>query len=413
MESRIPAELLATTDGQKADEIIRKCVHCGFCLATCPTYQLLGDERDSPRGRIYLIKELLEGEVEEATVQHHLDRCLTCRACETTCPSGVEYGRLLEIGRETLRQRETPRPTRDRWQRFLLRKLLVNRNAFAWLALVGRSLRNILPRTFTAGLAKPEPAPNFPVAAPNTEQTVARVILFQGCVQPTLAPNTNLHAQQVLERLGVDVLSVSEEGCCGALPYHLSATEQTLALVKNNIDAWWPHLQDEKLETAIISTASACGLQIKDYPYLMREEPSYLEKAEVIADRCYDFAEYLVDKDLSLFNVQTNSNRQKIAFHAPCTLQHGQKITGMVEALLRSLGYEVVTPRDAHLCCGSAGTYSVLQPGLSERLQRQKLEALEATGAEVFVTANIGCQMHLQAAAAWPVKHWVELLIEA
>ena len=392
-----------TPEGREADAILRSCVHCGFCTATCPTYQVLGDELDSPRGRIYLIKQMLEGGPVTAKTQLHLDRCLTCRSCETTCPSGVQYGRLVDIGRAVVEER-VPRSFKERVQRRILRALIPYPRRFAALLRAGQFLRPLLP----AALRDKVPAPQAQGAARwPAPRHVRKMLVLDGCVQPSAAPNTNAAAARVLDKLGVSLIRASGAGCCGALSHHLSAHDEAQNFMRRNIDAWWPHV--EAGAEAIVMTASGCGTVVKEYGLLLRNDAAYAAKAVRISALTKDLSEVLAGENLAALAVK---GRCKIAFHSPCTLQHGQAINGVVETLLRRSGYELSPVADAHLCCGSAGTYSILQPELSRQLRTNKLAALQAGGPETIVTANIGCQLHLQDDAAVPVKHWIELLDE-
>jgi glycolate oxidase iron-sulfur subunit len=394
-----------TADGQEAEAILRACVHCGFCTATCPTYQLLGNELDSPRGRIYLIKEMLEGaEITEKTVLH-LDRCLTCRSCETTCPSGVQYGRLVDIGR-AIAEEKTSRSPWQASQRWLLRTLLPRTAIFNFLLGLGRLFRPLLPGV----LAK-----NIPVARPAKPWPATRharsMLVLEGCVQPALAPATNAAAARVLDRLGITLLSAEKAGCCGAVSYHLSAHADGLDYMRRNIDAWWPYV--EKGAEAVVMTASGCGTMVKEYGHLLRHDPAYATKAEKISGFTQDLSEVLAAEKDALLRLLTTIPRGKAAFHSPCSLQHGQKITGVIEELLSKAGYELTPVADKHLCCGSAGTYSILQQDLSQQLLRNKLGALQSGKPAQIASANIGCQAHLQSGTDLPVRHWIELIEEA
>ena len=391
-----------TPQGQEADRILRNCVHCGFCNATCPTYQLLGDELDGPRGRIYQIKQLLEGAPAGATLRTHLDRCLTCRACETTCPSGVDYHRLLDIGREAVEQ-QVRRPLPQRLLRWLLCTVLPYRRRVTPLVRSTQALRPLLP-----SVLKKRIPPRVPIDTPTPSGTQSRfMILLEGCVQPALAPQINAATTRVLQRLGIGVKTASAAGCCGALPHHLGDTERTRALARANIDAWWPLV--EQGAEAIVIDASGCAPMVKDYGHLLQDDAQYAERARRIGELARDISEVLRDCDLSPL---PRGDGRRIAFHSPCTLQHGQRLAGVVEGLLQSLGYELVPVRDPHLCCGSAGTYSVLQPDLSGQLLEKKLEALQQHEPELIATANVGCLLHLQSGSAVRVRHWVELLAD-
>ena len=397
MQTQLADFIKDTEAGQEAEDILRSCVHCGFCNATCPTYQLLGDELDGPRGRIYLIKQLLEGEAATADTQLHLDRCLTCRSCETTCPSGVKYSRLLDIGREIVGQRVV-RLWRERLVRRLLLSNLSEPRRFARLAAIGQRLRPLLPQHLQAKLPPRQACESWPAV-----KQQRRMLILQGCVQPALAPRINAAAAKVLDRLGISLEPI--DMCCGALAYHLNEQSEGLERMRRVIDICWPHVQ--KGIEAIVITASGCGVTIKDYGLLLKNDPIYAGKAERIAALSKDISEVLMVEDLSVLQPVT----RKIAFHSPCTLQHGQQLNGVVENLLTRLGFTLTVVADSHLCCGSAGTYSILQPEIAVRLQTAKVEALQAEQPELIATANIGCWLQLQEKANVPVLHWVELLL--
>lgn len=415
MQTHLTDLIKDTPEGQEADAILRSCVHCGFCLATCPTYQLLGNELDSPRGRIYLMKQMLEGQEVTETTQLHLDRCLTCRACETTCPSGVQYGRLLDIGRGMIEQKiqRTPYAT---FKRYLLRKLLPNRTFFNTLMGVARLGRPLLPGHLKRTIP-PKPATSN---APSNQQHTRSMLILQGCVQPSLAPNTNYATARVLDKLGITVISAEQAGCCGALAYHLGAQEEGLDAMRRNIDAWWPFVTRlENPVEAIIVTASGCGVTVKDYGYLLQHDPIYAEKAARIASLTKDISEVIAAETATLIpllqaaNTSANSaSSYQLALHTPCTLQHGMKLTGKIEPILQAAGFHLAKVVDPHLCCGSAGTYSILQPKLSHQLRDNKITALTTENPELIATANIGCQMHLQSGTSLSVRHWIELLDE-
>ncbi|RZI68987.1 MAG: glycolate oxidase subunit GlcF [Pseudomonas sp.] len=389
--------------GEEAESILRSCVHCGFCNATCPTYQLLGDELDGPRGRIYLIKQVLEGrEVTEKT-QLHLDRCLSCRNCETTCPSGVDYHNLLDIGREVV-DAAVPRPLGQRLLRDSLRAVVPNAGLFKSLTQLGNSFRPLLPGALKTKL----PGNIRPAKARPTRQHARQMLILEGCVQPGLSPNTNAATARVLDRLGISVTSIAQAGCCGAVDYHLNAQEQGLQRARRNIDAWWPSIQAGA--EAIVQTASGCGAFVKDYGHLLRNDPAYAQKAAAISERTLDLVEVLRAEPLEQLGGCT---RQTLAFHCPCTLQHAQKLGGAVESVLTRLGFNLTPVPDSHLCCGSAGTYSVTQPVLAKQLRDNKMNALESGNPDVIATANIGCQTHLASANRTPVKHWIELIEDA
>jgi glycolate oxidase iron-sulfur subunit len=395
-----------TPDGRDADAILRKCVHCGFCTATCPTYQILGDELDGPRGRIYLMKQALEGEPVTNKTQLHLDRCLTCRSCETTCPSGVHYSRLLDIGRRVVDSR-VKRSLPDRLARATLRKVITTPVVFDALVRTGELMRPLLPDKLRQKLPpKIRPARPFPQNA-----HARQMLVLGGCVQPTLSPATNAAAARVLDRLGVSLIADERAGCCGAVSYHLSAEDEARDFMRRNIDAWWPHI--EAGAEALVITASGCGVMVKDYGHHLSRDPEYAEKAARVSALTKDISEVVLAEAArlsSLIPLPSSLNPHKVAFHPPCTLQHGLKIRGEIEALLLSLGVDLVPVRDAHLCCGSAGTYSILHPDLGGRLRENKIAALTAGEPDEIVTANIGCQTHLQGATDRPVRHWIELV---
>jgi glycolate oxidase iron-sulfur subunit len=397
MRTDLPAELLATPAGARANEILRNCVHCGFCNATCPTYELLGDELDGPRGRIYLIKNVLENPDSDdavAVARTHLDRCLTCRACETTCPSGVQYGELAEIGREAI-ERRGGRPLGRRMVRETLQRVIPDRRIFPRLARLGRAFRWLLPGTLARQL--PQGRTRFPKVVARKR----RVVLLDGCVQGSLTPGVNATLAGLLDRKGIEAVLVSGEGCCGALALHLGDVARARQAMRANVTVLAPELKHAE---AIVSTASGCGVTVKDYGRLLAADELAVH-ATAVADATVDVAEYL-----STFEFDKRTDVNRVAWHAPCTLQHGQKITGVVEQILERAGYELVPVADAHFCCGSAGTYSLLQPELARTLRDRKLESLVGAAPDVIATANVGCQTHLAGGTRVPVVHWVELL---
>jgi glycolate oxidase iron-sulfur subunit len=403
MQTNLAPFIKDTPQGREAEAILRKCVHCGFCTATCPTYQLLGDELDGPRGRIYLIKEVLEGAQATEKTRLHLDRCLTCRACETTCPSGVEYGRLIDIGRPIV-EAQAPRDLGDRAARYALVKGLGSRTLFGTALFAGRLTRGLLPRQ----LARRVPLANEAGAWPAARHE-RRVIVPAGCVQPAISPGTDAALARVLDRIGISAESVSAGGCCGALPFHLNAQDEALEIARRNIDAWWPRI--EAGAEAIVVTASGCGVMVKDYGHLLALDPVYRVKAARVAALTRDPVEIVGDEWKRIAGrIAMDRGSRRIAFHPPCTLQHGMKLKGRVEEILRGMGDELVPVADAHLCCGSAGTYSILQPEIATQLRRHKLAALQAERPDVIATANIGCQTHLASGTARPIVHWIELL---
>ncbi|MBB6590424.1 glycolate oxidase subunit GlcF [Ralstonia solanacearum] len=374
MQITLAAFLQHTPDGEEAQGIVQKCVHCGFCTATCPTYQLLGDELDGPRGRIYLMKQVLEGQPAGERTRLHLDRCLTCRNCESTCPSGVTYGRLVEIGRkiveDQLDAQGAARPLAERAMRWVLREALTRPKLFGPALRLGQAVRPLLP----------------PVLRNKVPATA-----------------------RVFDRLGVQLISAPRAGCCGAIRYHMNDHAGGLGNMRANVDAWWPHI--EAGAEAIVMTASGCGAMVKEYGHLLRDDPAYAERAARVSAMTRDLCEVLpAFSDQLLRQAKPETHRPRVAWHAPCTLQHGQQIRGAVEGLLASLGVEVRLCTDSHLCCGSAGTYSVLQPELAYRLRDDKLRSLLATQPERIVSANIGCVTHLQSGTDTPVEHWIELV---
>ncbi|TMH18312.1 MAG: glycolate oxidase subunit GlcF [Betaproteobacteria bacterium] len=398
METNLADFIRDSADGRDADAILRACVHCGFCTATCPTYQLLGDELDGPRGRIYLIKQLLEGADVTAKTQLHLDRCLTCRSCETVCPSGVRYGRLVDIGRRVLEER-VRRPVGQRVRRWLLRKSLSNPSLFAFALGAGRLAGPFLPASLAAKVpptraVRPWPAPRH----------ARKMLALAGCVQPALAAAL----ARVLDRVDISLIRAPGGGCCGAISEHLGAREEASTVARRNIDAWWPHIKQGA--EAIVVTASGCGVTVKDYGHLLRDDPQYADKARMVGQLARDPVEVIADEWKRFAPlVAMDHGPQRVAFHSPCTLQHGQQLNGRVEEILEAIGLELAPVADGHLCCGSAGTYSILQPALSEQLKINKLAALEASAPDLIATANIGCLNHLASGTQRPVRHWVEI----
>lgn len=413
MQTQLADWIKDTPEGAAAETILRKCVHCGFCNATCPTYQVRGDELDGPRGRIYLIKQMLEGGQTSERTQLHLDRCLTCRACETTCPSGVQYGKLADIGRAVAEQRVS-RGLPDRMMRRLLAEVLPRRWLFAPLVAAGRAVKALLPDALAAKVPGHRPAAgDWP--APRHSR---RMLVLAGCVQPVLSPDINAAAARVLGRVGISLVEAQSAGCCGALRYHLNAQADGLDDMRRMIDAWWPLVSGGKVE-AIVMTASGCGVTVKEYGHYLATDPAYREKAARISSMTRDLSEVIAGEMKALVGLLESSvppgggDRQKtVAFHPPCTLQHGQQLRGLAEQVLQKAGFELTPVADAHLCCGSAGTYSLLQPELSSQLREAKLLALQAGGAREILTANIGCQSHLAGGARVPVRHWIVALDE-
>lgn len=401
MQTKLTEEILATSDGQLADRILRKCVHCGFCNATCPTYQILGDELDGPRGRIYQIKQFLEGNKTGRITQYHLDRCLTCRNCETTCPSGVEYHQLLDIGRNLI-ERTAGRPAWDSFRRWMIREALAYPARFRVILGLGQIVRPLMPTSLKKMIPARVRVNGYPQTSSNR-----KVLLLEGCVQPSLSPGINHAAASVFARLGIETILEQPTACCGALHHHTSAPVQALDFVRARIDAWWPEVE-QGIE-AIVSTASGCGAHIKEYGHLLAHDDEYGDKARRVSELTCDIAELLSNEDLSQLK---KSHKQTVAYHPPCTLQHGQKLPGIVEKILDNVGIERVPVRDSHLCCGSAGSYSLLNPAIANRLGKEKVRNLTENNPAALITANIGCLHHLAGKTDLPVKHWIELLAE-
>ena len=412
MHTQLAPEYQDSAESQAAAAILRKCVHCGFCTATCPTYQLLGDELDGPRGRIYLMKAVLEGVTPTRKTQAHLDRCLTCRSCESTCPSGVHYGELLDIGRKLV-EAKVPRPLGEQALRWALKEGIPS-PLFAPAIKLGQMLRPLLP----AALKAKVPAKQDAGAWPGTVHS-RKVLLLAGCVQPAMAPNINSATARVLDAAGVQCLIAPKAGCCGAVKFHVNDQEGGKAQMRSNIEAWWPYVQDGV--EAILMNASGCGVTVKEYGHHLQDDPIYAAKAARISELTQDLSEWLPELSACLsgkLDAHSVARAGAMAFHPPCTLQHGQQLRGGVEKHLRALGFDIkVTGAEAHLCCGSAGTYSIINPGLSGELRDRKLGHLQATFADtapaLIVSANMGCITHLQSGTSTPVRHWVEVLDEA
>lgn len=403
MQTVLSQEAKKLPRAEEAEKILRSCVHCGFCTATCPTYQLLGDELDGPRGRIYLIKQVLEGNEVTAKTQEHLDRCLSCRNCETTCPSGVQYHNLLDIGRSVVED-QVPRPLLERTLRAGIRSVIPRPTLFKALCSTGMVFRPLLPKVLKRKMPS---LPTPPKQRPRVRHE-RKVLMLEGCVQPTLSPNTNAAAARVLDKLGISVINAPQAGCCGAVDYHLNAQEKGLQRARRNIDSWWAAVENGV--EAIVQTASGCGAFVRDYAHLLESDEAYAEKARIISSLTKDVAEVIRAEPIE--GLKSSAN-QRIAFHCPCTLQHAQKLGGAVEDILTRFGFSMTTVPDGHLCCGSAGTYSITQPELSTRLRDQKLKALESGNPDQIVTANIGCQTHLSGGRNKPVRHWIEIVEEA
>ena len=408
MQTKLAPEFKGTPDGDAAEAILRKCVHCGFCTATCPTYQLLGDELDGPRGRIYLMKQVLEGEPVTQSTQLHLDRCLTCRNCESTCPSGVQYGQLVDIGRQIVEAR-VPRPPKEKAVRWLLKEGLPS-PLFGPAMKLGQMVRPLLPASLKAKVPPKagERAHQWP-----TREHPRKVLMLMGCVQPAMMPNINSATARVLDAAGIQTLVADDAGCCGAIRTHLADVDGGRDDMRRNIDAWWPLVVAGKVE-AIVMNASGCGVTVKDYGHALAADPAYADKAARISELTKDLSELLADIAPRLKTRLRKPKAKRLVFHPPCTLQHGQQLRGGVEEHLAALGYEVkLASAESHLCCGSAGTYSVLQPELATKLRDRKIGHLQASEPEVIISANIGCIQHLQMGTATPVRHWIEVLDEA
>jgi glycolate oxidase iron-sulfur subunit len=406
MQTNLADFIKDTPEGIEADAILRACVHCGFCTATCPTYQLLGDELDGPRGRIYLIKQVLEGETPTRKTQLHLDRCLTCRNCETTCPSGVKYGRLVDIGRKVVDER-VPRPVADRIKRTTLKEFLPRSNLFKPAFTAGQMVRPLLPPALQDKLQPARAPGRRPV-----REHARKMLVLAGCVQPAMAPNINAATARVLDVLGIQLIEAPRAGCCGAVRFHMNDQDGGRADMRRNVDAWWPYVESGQVE-AIVMTASGCGVTVKDYGRLLAHDPAYASRAARISALTKDLSEVMCDFEGEIAARLAGRIHERVAFHPPCTLQHGQQIRGKVEGVLRAAGVDVALCADSHLCCGSAGTYSVLHPEIAHALRDRKLANLEATGAREYVSANVGCIAHLQSGTTVPVTHWIELVDRA
>ena len=403
MQTRLTETIKQGPYGEDADRILRNCVHCGFCTAVCPTYQLLGDELDGPRGRLYQIKQILEGDTPSATTLQHLDRCLTCRSCETTCPSGVDYARLLDIGRHQA-ELAIQRPLSQRLFRWALTRFLPQRSLFSTLLQTARLFKPLLPSKLKRQIPVQKTAGSWP-AVEHSRQ----MVILKGCVQPALAPDIDAATARLLDRLGIQLISIDKSQCCGAINHHLNETERAQVQARHNIDQLMPYL--DRGAEAIVSTASGCGAMLKDYGHLLKDDPDYAEKAERVASLVKDLVEIVSQETLPPLAKETVTER--IAFHPPCTLQHGQGLSGKTEAILKRAGFTLTAINNAHLCCGSAGTYSLLQPELSQQLRHNKRNDLLSDKPDVIATANIGCMNHLTDLEGPPVVHWVTLLDSA
>ncbi len=410
MKTNLINDFLQTPDGIEADRILRSCVHCGFCNATCPTYQLLGDELDGPRGRIYLIKQMLEGKVPSRQTQLHLDRCLTCRNCESTCPSGVNYSQLLNIGRAYI-NKNVSRSLTQRLLNFLLRKLFLSRFSFSLLLKIGQLFKPVLPLKVKQSI--PDKQKNLLFTK---KQHRRKILLISGCVQPALQPQIDNAAKIIFDRLEIECVEPEVTRCCGSLSHHLNAEDEALKIIRTNIDNWLNIIETQAIE-AICMTATGCGVAIKEYQQLLASDKNYAEKAKKISQLYKDPAKIMSDTLNSnqqtlkqLTNNQNNSDKI-IAFHPPCTLQHGIQQKNLIEPILEKCGFTLSSFNDSHLCCGSAGTYSITQKKISQQLLSNKLNNINKVTPDIIVTANIGCQLHLQSGTNTPVKHWLDLLI--
>lgn len=408
MQTTVDPSLAEDPRAIAAEAILRKCVHCGFCLATCPTYNLLGNELDSPRGRIYLIKQVVEGQTPTEATRNHLDRCLTCRNCETTCPSGVEYGHLVDVGR-SLVEDVVPRSGRDKWLRKGLLSVLPYSKRVTPLVKMGQSVRPVLPKVLAASIPLKQKVKPLP-----TTTHARHMLVLNGCVQPSMAPATNVAAARVLDALGITLKNMESSGCCGAVHFHLNEQDKARDFMRQNIDAWWPSI--EAGAEAIVVTASGCGVMVKDYAHVLEDDPQYAEKAKRVSELAQDPVEalqtVLANEDLSRY-ASAAAAIGRVAFHPPCTLQHGMKLPMATEMLLERFGFKLTPIADAHTCCGSAGTYSIFQPTLSNQLKKNKVRNILAGQPDVIATANIGCQLHIQGGSGRPVVHWIELVEQA
>ena len=411
MQTILATEFQGTVAGEEAEAILRKCVHCGFCLATCPTYSLLGDELDSPRGRIYLMKQVLEGAQPTEKTQRHLDRCLTCRSCETTCPSGVQYGRLVDIGREIV-DKKVGRSMIDGAKRSVLKHLLPQTGLFSAALAAGRLVKPLLPAALAKKIVTKREAGTWPA-----NRHARKMLVLAGCVQPAMAPSINTATARVLDQVGISLVVAPSAGCCGAIPHHLNDAHAGHVMIKRNIDAWWPLI--ESGVEAIVVTASGCGTMVAEYGHILRHDAAYAAKAARVSSLFRDVSEVIAAERVALsarLRGAAASTATRVAFHSPCSLQHGLKIKGVVEALLQDAGFVLTSVPDGHLCCGSAGTYSLLQAELSQQLLTNKVQALESGKPEVVATANIGCLAHIEAglnaSGGAPIRHWIELIDE-
>lgn len=411
MRLKLAPQFSDSTEALDAQRIIGQCVHCGFCTAVCPTYRLSGEELEGPRGRIYLMSSVLAGEPVSAVTRDHLDSCLGCRACESSCPSGVEYGRLLEIGQQAVEMR-VPSPP---WKRPLLKialRTLMRPRSFAVTLWLGRVLRPLLPNFLKRHVPAKANGHSAPASIAASGSVPRRMILLEGCVQPALMPNVNAATRRVLARFGIEAITVSSAGCCGALPLHGGEHELALDAIRRNVDAWWGLV--EQGAEALVMTASGCGVTVRDYGRLLAHDPGYAERAARISALTRDVVEIVtaeMQRDPSFASaVATAREAPRVAFHPPCTLLHGQRLGGAVESVLTHFGATVQPLAETGQCCGSAGTYSLRHPDVADALRKQRLEALEQGDPEEILSANVGCIAHLAAGTGVPVRHWIEWL---
>ena len=413
MKTNLINDFLQTAEGEQANKILRSCVHCGFCNATCPTYQLLGDELDGPRGRIYLIKQMLEGKRPGKRTQLHLDRCLTCRNCETTCPSGVNYSQLLNIGRSVI-NKQVPRSLYQKLLHFTLRKVFLSHFSFSLLLYTVQFIKPVLPARLKNSIPARQKRIEF-----KSSSHKRKVLLVPGCVQSSLKPNIDTAAKIVFNKLNIECIATPSAGCCGSLSQHLNAEDEAINIIKTNIDCWWPLIKNNTIE-AICMTASGCGVAIKEYGQLLASDKDYADRARVVSEFYKDPIEIIsagsyADKKLAIKQLIKNQSalveNKTVAVHPPCTLQHGMQLKNIIEPILDNFGYTILPFKDKHLCCGSAGTYSITQKKLSQQLLLNKLKNIKEAKPDIIVTANIGCQLHLQSGTDTPVKHWLELLL--
>ena len=427
MQTSFTSAFTQTSDGERVNNILRKCVHCGFCNAACPTYELTGNELDGPRGRIYLIKNFFEENSQNNLAENtqapsndtslkHLDRCLTCLSCETTCPSGVKYGELVDIGRKHI-SASVPRPIHNKIKRKLILSAFSNSKRVAWLFAIARMFKPLLPMNLASKIpakvklmpessSSPSSGSSPDSTASNGKSTSRKMLTIKGCVQNAAAPQINHATKIVLSDSDIQLHEV-DSACCGALAFHLTELEQAHETIRKNIDHWYQMLNEDYEK--ILINSSGCSTFIKQYTTIMQDDDLYAKKAKFVSEHCIDLSEIASELQPDTSKASSTS-KQTIAFHSPCTLQHGQKIKGEIEDKLLQAGYVLTEVQDPHLCCGSAGTYSLLEPEMSSKLLKSKVSNLEKNQPDIIVTANIGCLMHLQSGTEIPVKHWIELL---